>query len=283
VHSDDNEIEGVAAFFHGWAMEAIQVGPRLERTLVSCNSSRSTRTLRLEAGSAMVLRGRVHESSSCVLLSASPDPAARFMGIPLRVTDLVLAGADAQINLFVPSAAIIFVLVVQDSGPIPRRALRLCDDAATLGLAQQIKQQHTGKRSASLATQLEAALEASRVLPVASARVAAVMSACKYIESRFPAALTLSDISRKSGIGERTLEYGFREVCDTTPLTFARSLRLTRSRMALVHAGRYTPINETAKAAGFTHMGQFSRDYFRWFGETPSTTLARARPNGRSA
>ena len=108
---------------------------------------------------------------------------------------------------------------------------------------------------------------------MASARVSAVMSACRLIEREFPAALTLNELSRSSGVGERTLEYGFREVYGTTPLNFVRSLRLTRSRMALLRAKSYTPINEIASAFGFKHMGQYSRDYRRWFGETPSMTL----------
>ena len=95
------------------------------------------------------------------------------------------------------------------------------------------------------------------------------MTACRYIESKFPAALTLRDLSRRSGRGERTLEYGFREVCDTTPMAFVRSLRLTRSRMALLFKGRYMPINEMARASGFTHTGQFSRDYHRWSAKHP--------------
>ena len=43
--------------------------------------------------------------------------------------------------------------------------------------------------------------------------------------------------------------------------------------MALLRAKAYTPINEIASAFGFKHMGQYSRDYRRWFGETPSMTL----------
>ena len=85
-----------------------------------------------------------------------------------------------------------------------------------------------------------------------------------------------------SGVSARTLEYGFREVYGTTPLNFVRSLRLTRSRMALLRAKSYTPINEIASAFGFKHMGQYSRDYRRWFGETPSMTLSRTQKSHKS-
>jgi AraC-like DNA-binding protein len=45
--------------------------------------------------------------------------------------------------------------------------------------------------------------------------------------------------------------------------------------MALQRAKRDTPINELASAFGYQQIEQYSRDYRRWFGETPSMTLAR--------
>lgn len=282
MQPDDSEIEDLSAFFHGWPVEAIQLGPPFERTVVSCSAFRSHRILRLEAGAALAVRGVVHEGCACVVLSASPEPATRFLGKALRVTDLVLAGAGAGMNLFVPVAGMVFVLVIPSSDFIPRRTLCTCDGADAHRLTEYIRQQHRSDSGVHPTTYLRDAVAASQVLPVASGRVSAVMSACRLIEKRFPAGLTLNDLARHSGVAERTLAYGFREVYDTTPLTFARSLRLTRSRMALLHASSYTPINELARACGFDHMGQFSRVYRRWFGETPSMTLARGQHSQES-
>ena len=273
----DGEIGILSAFFQGWAVETVQLAPLSERTYVSCSTFRSHRMLRLEAGSALSIHGSVHEGCTCVVLSSSPDPAVRLPGMPLRVTDLVLGGAGAQITLFVPRASVVSFLIVPSCESVPRRALRICDDADAPVLAQHIRQQHSARSSASLAIHLSNAFAASRIVPVPSARVAAVMSACRYVVGRLPAALTLGELSRTAGVGERTLEYAFKEVCETTPMSFVRSLRLARSRTALLNAEKRTPINEVARASGFTHMGQFSRDYYRWFGETPSTTLARAK------
>lgn len=274
MQTNDVEIEDLSAFFHGWPAEAIQLGPRSERTLVSCNAFKSHRILRLEAGSPLAIHGAVHKSCSCVLLSASPDPAPGFAGNPLRVTDLVLAGAGARLNLFVPVAAIVFILVVPSSNVISPRSLRVCDAGEPQALGAYIKQ-HDGGRDAPLTRRLRDAVEISRALPAASARVSAVISACRLIERCFPAPLTLEELSRESGFGKRSLEYGFREVYGTTPLNFVRSLRLTRSRMVLLRAKSYIPVTEIAGAFGFRHSSQFSRDYRRRFGETPSMTLAR--------
>jgi AraC-like DNA-binding protein len=274
VQTNDIEVEDLAAFFHGWPMEAIQLGPRSERTLVSCNAFRAHRILRLEAGSALAMHGAVHKACSCVMLSASPEPTARFVGNPMRVTDLLLAGAGASISLFVPIAAIVFILIIPSGDIVSPRALHISDEGDGQGLIQYIKQ-HRNRGDGPLASRLRDAVATSKELKAASARVSAVMSACKLIERKFPEVLTLNELSRYSGVSDRTLEYGFREVYGTTPLNFARSLRLTRSRVALLRARSYTPINEIASAFGYKHMGQYSRNYRRWFGETPSMTLAR--------
>lgn len=218
------------------------------------------------------MHGAVHKACSCVLLSASPDPAPRFAGKAMRVTDLMLAGAGARLNLFVPVAAIVFILVVPSSEIVPLRGLRICDESERQGLGQYIKQ-HRGISDAPLASQLRDAVAAARTLPAASARYSAVISACRLIDRHFPTLLSLEDLSRECGVGKRTLEHGFREVYGTTPRNFARSLRLTRSRMALLRAKSYTPIHEISSAFGFGHTSQFSRDYRCRFGETPSMTL----------
>jgi len=281
VQSNDSEIEDLSAFFHGWPVEATQLGARSERTVVSCDSFRTHRILRLEAGSALVIRGAVHKACSCVLLSASPEPAARFLGKPLRVTDLVMAGAGARMDLYVPIAALVFILVVPASESIPPRRLQICNEGNPQGLTQYIKQ-HRSDGNVSLASHIREAAATSRDLPLESTRVGAVMTACRLIERQFPAAFTLNELSRSAGVGARTLEYGFREAYGTTPLNFVRSLRLTRSRMALLRARSYTPINEIARAFGFKHMGQYSRDYRRWFDETPSMTMSRTQKPHKS-
>src|SRR5688572_16989788 len=143
---------------------------------------RSHRTLRLEAGSPLVVHGAVHKACSCVVLSASPDPSPRFLGRSLRVTDLVLAGAEARMDLVVPTAAIVFILVVPSSELIPRRALRICDSADAPGLTRYIKAQSRSDSGGAPATHLREAVAASQVFPVASARLSAVMAACRLIE-----------------------------------------------------------------------------------------------------
>lgn len=284
MRPDDSELEALTEFLRGWRVEVIQLGPRSDRTLTSSVSCRSHRVLRLHADSAFVLRGTVHKHQSCLLLSASRQAAIRFLGQPLGANELMFAGAGASLDLFVPSGAVLHILVAETREGISRRALRICQDTTADEVAlltRYIKHpdQHHGEINGTLAKHLRHAVTESSSTRLDgngnALRVSAVVSACRLIEKRFPEPPTLSELSRHCGVAERTLEYGFKQVYDTTPLTFARNQRLTRSRMALLRAAARTSISETARACGFTHMGQYSRDYRRLFGETPSMTRAR--------
>ena len=157
------------------------------------------------------------------------------------------AGARASVDLYVPSGADLLIIVVESRRSMSGGGVLLYEDGhATPQVLDE-------------------------------PRVSAVVSACRLVDERFPAPISLAELSRHCGVAERTLEYGFRQVYDTTPLAFVRSQRLTRNRTALLGSRATTSISDSARACGFTHMGQYCKDYRRLFGETPSMTLERAR------
>jgi len=79
-------------------------------------------------------------------------------------------------------------------------------------------------------------------------------------------------------VGERTLQYAFRERFGLTPAAFLKVRRLAEVRRRLLQpGGGDRTVGETAASLGFFHVGQFAADYRRAFGETPSWTLKRSR------
>ncbi len=97
--------------------------------------------------------------------------------------------------------------------------------------------------------------------------------------------LYVGDLCVALGVSERTLEYAFAKVMHLSPIAFLRRLRLHRVRQALRAATRgSTTVSIEALNGGFSHFGEFSRDYRDCFGELPSETLRRgaADPGGRS-
>ncbi|MGC2655752.1 MAG: helix-turn-helix domain-containing protein, partial [Mycobacterium sp.] len=60
------------------------------------------------------------------------------------------------------------------------------------------------------------------------------------------------------------------------PVTHLRNVRLDSARRMLTQPSDGTSVTNVALAAGFSHLGRFSREYSRRFGELPSESLRRA-------
>jgi AraC family ethanolamine operon transcriptional activator len=80
------------------------------------------------------------------------------------------------------------------------------------------------------------------------------------------------------GVGERTVQYAFRERFGLTPGAFLKARRLAAVRERLLRADQIDEtVGDISAALGFWHPGHFAADYRRAFGEVPSETLRRAR------
>ncbi|MBP0597479.1 helix-turn-helix domain-containing protein [Herbaspirillum sp. LeCh32-8] len=79
-------------------------------------------------------------------------------------------------------------------------------------------------------------------------------------------------------VSRRTLQYCFEDVLGISPMAYLRSLRLNGVRRALCEGDGRRAIGDIAAAWGFANFSQFSSDYKKLFGETPSAALqARTR------
>lgn len=88
---------------------------------------------------------------------------------------------------------------------------------------------------------------------------------------------SIVEICAQLGVSERTLQYAFKQDMQLTPITYLRILRLNKARtMLLSVTSADTTVTHIAMTWGFLHLGKFSQDYRRMFGELPSETLARA-------
>jgi len=86
------------------------------------------------------------------------------------------------------------------------------------------------------------------------------------------------DVCAHTGVSERTLQYAFQRELQLSPLAYMRIVRLNRARAQLLAAApSETTVTDIATAWGFFHLGKFSQDYRRMFGERPSETLASFR------
>lgn len=104
---------------------------------------------------------------------------------------------------------------------------------------------------------------------------AALRRATRYCEDHAGEPISLSDIAAAARVSVRTLQLGFREHLETTPMAYLRSVRLAHAHADLVRlAGTDSPMTVTDVALrwGFTHLGRFAALYRQTYGRPPSST-----------
>ncbi len=107
-------------------------------------------------------------------------------------------------------------------------------------------------------------------------RAQIVNAAESYILQKGGRPISIGHLSKVTGVSKRTLQYAFQDYFDLSPLQYSKAHRLKLARRALYQAdSSSTLVADVARQLGFNHLGQFSADYKRQFGELPSHTLAR--------
>jgi AraC-like DNA-binding protein len=103
----------------------------------------------------------------------------------------------------------------------------------------------------------------------------ALRRAMAHAEANAERPITVADMAAAAGITTRALQAGFRRHRDTTPLRYARTVRLERAHHDLQAADPTTGVTVAMIATrwGFTHPGRFSTDYRAAYGVSPSHTL----------
>jgi AraC family ethanolamine operon transcriptional activator len=97
-----------------------------------------------------------------------------------------------------------------------------------------------------------------------------------FIQDRINQPITLQDLCEHLHASQRSLNYAFKTVYGLAPMKYLKVLRLNQVRYALRSADpSASRVTDIASRFGFWHMSQFSADYRRMFGESPSKTLKR--------
>ena len=99
--------------------------------------------------------------------------------------------------------------------------------------------------------------------------------ALRIMKDRADDAIPISEVREHAGVSERTLRYAFQDAYDMSPKVYLHHLRLNRFRLELLRNPDQA-LGQLAKRWGFRHMGQFSKDYQKIFGELPSETRSAA-------
>lgn len=104
-----------------------------------------------------------------------------------------------------------------------------------------------------------------------------VKRAIDFMEANLQSPIKLADIVEASGAPGRTLLKHFDSFRGVSPMQYLRRARLEKVGEALREGKSAGSICDIAMAWGFTHLGRFSAEYAKRFGERPSETLKRNR------
>ena len=92
------------------------------------------------------------------------------------------------------------------------------------------------------------------------------------METHLEEPLSIAEIARRAGLGQRALERLFARILGTRPLAYYLDLRLQAARRLLLQ-GRQG-VAEIAVACGFSSAATFARAFRRRFGTSPGRLRA---------
>ncbi|CZF84300.1 AraC family transcriptional regulator [Grimontia marina] len=88
-----------------------------------------------------------------------------------------------------------------------------------------------------------------------------------YIEQNFERNLAIEEIASVAGMSASTLHEHFKQVTTVSPMQYVKSLRLHKARSMLSSGYQ---VAEVCYEVGYSSPSQFSREFKRYFGFTPS-------------
>jgi AraC-like DNA-binding protein len=97
----------------------------------------------------------------------------------------------------------------------------------------------------------------------------------RYIEEHAHEPISIVEMSEFAGVSSRSLFTGFRRYRNTSPMLYLKEVRLRRVHEELLQSSGAVTVTTVAFRWGFNHLGHFTTDYKRRFGESPSQTLSR--------
>ena len=103
-----------------------------------------------------------------------------------------------------------------------------------------------------------------------------------FIRNNADQNLTLTDLEQLSHYSARHLQNLFKEKFDCTPMQFVRRQRLTTAMEKLQTADFDATVTSIGRDCGYRFTSNFTTDFHRQFGVTPSTVLRASRGGGRN-
>jgi AraC family ethanolamine operon transcriptional activator len=102
----------------------------------------------------------------------------------------------------------------------------------------------------------------------------------ELLHKHIHATYTIADMVEDLQVSKRTIQHGFKHYLGFTPKEYQQYIRLNGIRDTILNmSDPDISLSEIAAKYNYFHLGHFSTEYRKFFGETPSQTLQRLKQN----
>ncbi len=98
------------------------------------------------------------------------------------------------------------------------------------------------------------------------------IQAIRHLRTSFRDTIRVEDLASAAGMSIATFHRQFRAVTSLSPVQYQKQLRLLEARSLFMT--KHPSVSETAYQVGYASTSQFSREYTRMFGKSPSADRA---------
>ena len=98
-------------------------------------------------------------------------------------------------------------------------------------------------------------------------RFAQIARAIKRIHAEYNRALLVEELAREAGMSVSAFHHNFKAATSTSPVQYIKSVRLHKARALMAQEG--LGASGASERVGYASASQFSREYKRFFGESP--------------
>ncbi len=95
------------------------------------------------------------------------------------------------------------------------------------------------------------------------------------IHEKYATDLSVDDLAKSLNMSATMFHQYFKELTETSPIQYLKSLRLHKAKMFMVQDGLNA--SEASEKVGYSSLSQFSREFKRMFGCSPTEEVARTR------
>jgi AraC-like DNA-binding protein len=116
---------------------------------------------------------------------------------------------------------------------------------------------------------------ALRALAARHSSFSQIARTLNQINMKYPNQITIESLAREAHMSVSTFHHNFKAVTAVSPLQYLKSVRLHKARILMIHDGLNA--STAADRVGYQSASQFSREFKRFFGNSPLDEVAKKR------